>query len=281
MKNLTIWNFILFVGLLFGSSRCVEIENVLGVKGHKSGIYIRQSDKPTDINVMGIEAMFQEIDDKTAIYAIFEYENNNSSASIAKQMIGTALKAKSPKVTWKSFLETEMEKIESRLMQDNIPLAEATSSTRALVVVIDGSTVTTAQVGLSYMTVFVKDPIDSNKFNFKFMSQEVNGQVHNQLGGKIDKSRNSHIHGNAAVTQSNDAKFIVMGTTSFWTVDDYNRAEFILKNEKDYMKAAKAIANIRNAPSAATKDCVVIIVALQKGTNFRSIVKSLSSCLKC
>lgn len=283
MNTFKILNFILFAGLLSGSSRCIEvIEHDLRLKGHKSGIYIRQNDKPTGVNVMGVEAMFQEIDDKTAIYAIFEYDNNNSSACIAKEMLDTAIKAKPTKVNWKSFLEAEMVKIETRLMRDNVPAAEAESSTRALVVVVDGSTVTTAQVGLSEMTVFVKNAIDSSKFDFKFMNDNLSGQqIHNILGGKIAKRRHSRIRGDAVITQSNDPEFIVMGTTSFWRNDDYDTAEFILKNEKDYKKAANAIANIRNAPSAKKSDYGVIIVALQKGTKLRSIVKSISNFVQC
>lgn len=282
MKAFKIWNFILIVELLLGSSRCVQIiENVLGLKGHKSGIYIYQNEKPTDINMKGVEFMFQEIDDKTAIYAIFEYDNNNSSACIAKGMLETAFKAKPTKVNWKSFLETEMAKIETRLTQDNLSVAEAESSTRAQVIVVDGNSVIAAEVGLSHMLVFVKDAIDSNKLNFKNKNDNWRREhIHYVLGGKISKEKHSYIRGDAIVTQSNDPKFIVMGTISFWQFDDYAKAEFILKSEKDYKKAAKAIANIRNSPSGNKHDYGVIIVALQKGINFRTIAKSLSKCVK-
>lgn len=274
MKYCRIWNFILFAGLLSGSCRCVEvIENELGLMGHKSGIYIHQSDKPTNINMKGVEAMFQEIDDKTAIYAIFEYDNNNRSASIAKKMLETALKTKPTKVNWKSFLETEIAKIETE--------AQAESSTRALVVVVDGNTVTTAQVGLTPMTVFFKDSMDSKTLNSKSMSDNLSReQLHNVLGGMIGKGRHANIHEHVVVTQLNDPKFIVMGTTSLWRADDYVTAKLILKNEKDYRKAAKAIANIRNSKSAMKTDYGVIIIALQKGINFRSIIRSISNCVK-
>lgn len=198
-------------------------------------------------------------------------------------MLDTEIKAKPTKVNWKSLLEAEMAKIETRLMRDNVTAAEAESSTRALVVVVDGSTVTTAQVGLSQMTVFVKKSFDTSKFDFKFMNDNLSGQqIHNILGGKINKRRHSRIRGDAVIitTQSTVPKFMVMGTTSFWQNDDYDTAEFILKNEKDYKKAANAIANIRNAPSARESDYGVIIVALQKSTKFGSIVKSISNCVQ-
>lgn len=264
MKTFKLWKFVLFIGMLSILSQCSEIERTLNFNGHKSGLYLVDNENSADeLFKNGILYMFQKINDAVTIHALFHYRHNIFAANITQGMLSNAIQSKLSKngaktnVDWKAFLEEELKNIEERMMKPGLTNDQARSRTSAAIVIVDGNTVTQAQIGDSRIVSFAKDSQQSETgIRVKKMAPT---NMKARLGGQFFKNKDSTIPGNADVTDLSDVRFIVMGITYFWFANVDNVEQILSQNVNNLNKAALEITKLIEIPDYEAKNGIIVI----------------------
>lgn len=255
--------FLLWIGLLSALSQCSEIERNLDFKGHKSGLYIVDNDEPADKLKNGISYLFQKVNNEVTLHALFHYQENNFAAIITKGMLQNAIQSKlakngaKTKIDWKTFLEEELENIEMRLMKPGLSNEQKVSKTSAAIIIVDGNTVTQAQIGHSRILSFANDSKQSE--TGLRVKESVPVEIKNRLGGRFFKNKDSTIRGEVVVTDLSDVRFIVMGISHFWFVNVDKVAKILSQNVNVLNKAALEITKLIPIPNYEANNGVIVI----------------------
>lgn len=263
MKTFKMLNFLLFIGLLSTLSQCTELEQELAFNGHKSGIYLVDNENSADEFRNGISYMFQKINKEVTIHALFHYRQNIFAANITKGLLQNAVQSKlskngaNTKIDWNSFLKEELKNIENRLMEPGLSNEQVVSRTSAAIVIVDGNTVTQAQVGDSCIVSFAKDFQQSG--TGLRVKESPPAKLRNKLGGKFLKKKDPTIRGDADVTDLSDVRFIVMGAAYFWFVNVDTVAQIISQNTNILNKAAREITKLIKIPNYEANSGIIVI----------------------
>lgn len=257
-------NFLVFIGLLSTLSQCTELERELAFNGHKSGIYLVDNANSAHEFRNGISYMFQKINDEVTIHALFHYRQHIFAAKITKGLLQNAVQSKilskngaNTKIDWKSFLEEELKNIENRLMKPGLFNEQVVSRTSAAIVIVDGNTVTQAQVGDSCIVSFAKDSQQCQ--TGLRVKESPPAKLKNKLGGKFFKNKDPTMRGDADVIDLSDVRFIVMGAAYLWFVNVDTVAQIISQNRNILNEAAREITKLIKIPEYEADNGIIVI----------------------
>lgn len=248
MEKFGIFFFFTIIGLSISHEPYV-FEGEYSADGQKCGLYfIHKGELMTNNSQNGILPMYHKISEDSAFYAIFHYNRNNFAAMVAIKMFKTALKSVEPissdarvNVSWKSFLQRILMKIDNRLMHADITGDRAESETKVLIAVVVRNKVTVAQIG-DMRKVLLVNVCRNGKTELQSMANST-PRLFNVLGGKASKAQNPKIHSVSEVNEFDDFKYLIMGTKSLWRLSDNQIVSCVLENADDLKNAAQKITD--------------------------------------
>lgn len=142
-------------------------------------------------------------------------------------------------------------------MKPGLSILQTVSKTSAAIVIVDGNTVTQAQVGDSRIVSFAK--YSQQTETGLRVKESAPTEIRNRLGGQFFKKRDSTVRGDADVTDLSDVRFIVLGTTHFWFANIDTVAQIVSKNVNNLTKAAREITHLIQIPDYEATNGILVI----------------------